>query len=598
MLTLSKRHVIRTLALGLVLATAGFCFAVNSAGQRSAAGAPEAGGRAVGSSTLHFTNALLTGAAPLQADTFDLGDACFGSQITRYLSAGGGLRPYGFAEFNKSLVSQLAVNSSLGLAAGGCLEGSIVTGSISPLVFQAVVNDSAAVSPFFTGGNFQLNVVTCPPQMFRFAVDKVNNGVVGQSYISKLEVLGGNKTVTFSVMPNTLTVDGAPKGSTGSLDAIGLSLAADGTITGRPLQAGNVSFIARAVDSIKRIAMDRQNAVQDQLVTFSIEDNGIAASDYTTISVRVKGDVGQLNKDTVNFSGYINASGGSIKSLNGSDFMFALGGATFKGRFNEKGKVVNQRGGPLVFEDGSRMSASVNARSGQLSGVITNASLAKKIDAINITDRSTRRYSIGMGVCNLLHAADVIEFATKRSGDKFQLDYKLGKTGTPLAGGFQIIGVKGSDKTTIAGLTGVQWAVKFLAIPRFGIDQNAGLDALNSVNVRIGTRFTQKLTTLTSNARGDTQFSSKFPGETVSKFQLNSRNFRGQLLTQPLSFNATGIQPASSAGAASAANFSLGLDLDRTGGNADFSGEAAKHISTGQKANRKSHAWVDADNLR
>lgn len=598
MLTLSKRHIVRTLAFGVVLAMAGFCYAVNTAGQRSSGAAVEAGDRAVGSNTLHFTNALLTGAPPLQPDTFDMGDACFGSQITRYLSAGGGLRRYSFSEFNQSLVSQLAVNSSLGLSAGGCLEGSIVAGSVSPLVFQAVVTDSAAVSPFFAGGNFQLNVMVCAPNDFRFAVDKINNGVLGQSYISKLEVLGGNKTVTFSVMPNTLTVNGQPKGNTGSLDSIGLSLASDGTITGRPLQTGSVSFVARAVDSIKRIALDRQNAVQDQLVTFSIEDNNIVSCDYTTIAVSVKGDVGQFNKDTVTFSGYISTAGAAIRSLNGSDFMFVLGGATFKGRFNEKGQVVNARGGPLVFEDGSRMVCTVNSRSGQISGTIVKASLSKRLDAINITDRSTRRYSVGVGLCALVHAADVLEFATKRNGDKFQIDYKLGKIGTPLAGGFQIIGVKGSDKLTVAGLTGVQWATKFLAIPRYGIDANAGLDSLSSVTVRIGTRFVQKLTTLTSNARGDTQFSTKFPGESVLRLQLNSRNFRGQILTNPLSFQSTGIQPASVAGGASAANFTLGLDLDRTGSNADFSGEAAKHISTGQKSNRRNHAWVDADNLR
>jgi hypothetical protein len=595
---LSKRHFVRTLALSLVLAMAGFCYAVNTAGQRSTGAAAQAGDRAVGSNTLHFTNALFTAAPPLATDTFDLGDACFGSQITRYLSAGGGLRPYNFSEFNQSLVSQLTVNSSLGLSAGGCLEGSIVAGSVTPLVFQAVVSDSAAVSPFFTGGNFRLNVMICAPNDFRFAVDKINNGVVGQSYISKLEVLGGNHQVTFSMMPNTLTVNGQPKGNTNSLDAIGLNLAADGTITGRPLQPGNVSFVARATDSIKRIALDRANAVQDQLVTFSIEDNNIVASDFTTISVSVKGDVGQFNKDTVKFSGYVNASGGAIKSLNGSDFMFVLGGATFKGRFNEKGQVVNDRGGPLVFEDGSRMVCTVNSRSGQISGLIVKASLSKRLDAINITDRSTRRYSVGVGLCAVVHGSDILDFVTKRSGDKFQLDYKLGKLGSPLAGGFQIIGVKGSDKLTVAGLTGVQWATKFLAIPRFGIDANAGLDALDSINVRIGTRFNQKLTTLTSNTRGDTTFSTKFPGESVAKLQLNSRNFRGQILTNPLSAQSTGIKPASEAAGASLANFTLGLDLDRKGSNADFSGEASKHISTGQKSNRKPHAWVDAENLR
>ena len=80
MFKLNKRHIARSLALGMVLAVVGFCYATSTADQRSASASDSAGGRGVGSNTLHFTNALLLPPVALPAlNTYDLGDACFGS---------------------------------------------------------------------------------------------------------------------------------------------------------------------------------------------------------------------------------------------------------------------------------------------------------------------------------------------------------------------------------------------------------------------------------------------------------------------------------------------------------------------------------------
>ncbi len=598
MLKLSKTHIVRSLAFGLVLAVVGFCYATNTADSRGLEGDSSAGSRAVGSNTLHLTSPLFGAPVPLPGlSTYDLGDACFGSEITRYITAGGGVRPYGFGATPSPL---LALPSTINLTAGGCLEGTVVAGAVAGLfTFQVSVTDSTAITQLTSTGNFQLNLVVCPPQMFRFAVDKINNGVLGQSYFGNLAVLGGNHTVTFSVLPNTLTVDGAAKGSNG-LEAIGLSLASDGTITGRPLQTGHVTFVARAVDSINRIANDRSDTIQDQIITFDIEDSAIASTDYTTTSVTVKGVIGQVGKDSIKFSGLVNGS--AVGTLKGSSFIFTLGGAAFEGELDAQGRFVNKRGGPLVFQDGSTMTGKVNGNTGQISGSVSKATLAKKLDAVNILDRSTRRYALGVGLCGGVHAADMLEFATKRQGDKFQLDYKLGKIGTSLGGAFQIIKVQGNDKVTIAGNTGVQWAAKFICIPRFGIDSAPGLDSLSSIRVRIGTRFNQLLTDLKTSGNGNTTFTSKLLGSTVSRFSLNTRKFQGQLLTQPLQGNApngTGIGPASDPKSI-AGPFTLGIDLDRSGGNSDFTGEDAKKINRGGnhgKKNAKSpstfHSWFD-----
>jgi len=73
---------------------------------------------------------------------------------------------------------------------------------------------------------------------------------------------------------------------------------------------------------------------------------------------------------------------------------------------------------------------------------------------------------------------------------------------------------------------------------------------------------------------------------------LNSRNFVGTVTTQPLSVFTTGIFAARSAPAAT--NFPFGLDIDRTAGNADFTGEVGKRIIP----NAGKGYWTDQHNLR
>jgi hypothetical protein len=600
---LNKRHLARTLAVAMLFAAAGFSYAVSTGSRGTGGDGAEAGTRVVGSSTLRFTNALLIDNPAPTLDVFDLGDACFGSMVTRYITVAGGLRPYSVAAVD--LNNFLPLTSSLSLNSSGLLMGTVARpaglgAGNANLNFIVSAGDSALVSanPNANQAGFTLTMVTCDPNIFRFAVDRINNGVVGQSYTSKLEVLGGDGPVTFSVVPNTLTLDGTPKGNVGGLEAIGLSLSNDGTIVGRPLQAGAVQFTARATDRqspIRGVALDRSNTVQDQVVTFIIEDNPITSSDYITLSCSVKGDIGKLNKDSIKFSGNVNLSGGAFNSLNGALLKFVIGGASFTGRFNDKGQAESVRGGPLVFADGTRMSVSVNPRTGQMTGSITNASLGVALDGANIANRSTRRYGVAFHIGSAVVGSDLIEFATKRSGNKFQLTYKLGKFGQPLGGAFQLVNVKGKDSATVAGNDGVAWAVKFIAVPRFGVDANAGLDAISSINVRIGNRFDQKINSqfLVSTPSGNTSLiKNNLKGETVSKLTLNSRNFVGTVTTQPLSVFSTGIFAAHSAQGAT--NFPFGLDVVRTTGNAPFTGEVAKRIIP----NAGKGYWTDQHNLR
>lgn len=601
MSTLNREHLVRASALGLVVAMMGFCYATSTGrglggSEDSGNATVSVGARGVGTTPLRFTNAF----DPTPPPAYDLGDACYGSVITRYLTAAGGVRPYSFIQTGLE-PAIIGAQSSLTLFQSGYLVGSLVPGNPSPLYFQSTVSDSMGTTPNSVTGLFKLNLFVIGPTVFRFGTDRVNNGVVGQHYATKVDTLGGIKTVTYSVVPNSLTLNGASKGPNAGLEAIGLSLASDGTISGRPLEPGLVSFTARAIDSENRVASPKSGAAgENQEITFSIEENTTASTDFTTLACRAKSDLGKVGKDSISFSGIMNLSGNAFTALNGSRFEFRLGGASFVGFVNFKGKVVNQRGGPVVYADGSRMNAAVDPRNGKVRGTVSKVTLGKLLDGQNVSNRSTRRYAVQLNIAKAVVASDMLEFSTRKSGDKFTVDYKLGKLGQSLGGVFQVLSVKGSDKLTVSGRPGVAWATKFLAVPRFGVNANAGLDAVSSLRVRIGNQFSDLIQSkyLTSTRKGGIQLANRGRvGEVVDKFAYNPAKFTGSLVTQPLSSTATGIVQAGLS-SSPVVNFTLGLDVQRTGTNPSFSGEAAKHVAPGQKSNRRFNNWVDKVNLR
>jgi hypothetical protein len=171
-----------------------------------------------------------------------------------------------------------------------------------------------------------------------------------------------------------------------------------------------------------------------------------------------------------------------------------------------------------------------------------------------------------------------------------------------MGGSFQILNVKGTDRLTIAGEPGDAWQVRFLAIPRFGIDATPAFDAINSIGVRIGTRYESRINgqRLTSSGSGKIQYKADKTGApVVTNFSLDGRKFIGTLTTNSLSAFSTGI-PQAGASARPSVNFTLGLDIDRTGNNADFSGENSKAVYNKAQGARgvPGTQWVDQINLR
>ena len=247
----------------MMLAVAGFCYATLTASAVSSRSAdvPGVAPRRVGSGELRFTNPLFQGGGPTD---FDLGDATFGSIIQRYITAAGGVRPYNYIYGAPSLKTLLGPNSSLLIGQSGYMAGSIAFNSANPLVFGVTATDSTGSSGHLrVSANFHITPALGGVGVFRFAVDNINNGLVGLNYVGALDTIGPIGTVTYTIVPNTLTLNGAPIGTDGKLENVGLSLCKDGVIYGKPLLPGQVSFKAHATDSQKRVAKDRTNTVLD-----------------------------------------------------------------------------------------------------------------------------------------------------------------------------------------------------------------------------------------------------------------------------------------------------------------------------------------------
>lgn len=597
MLKVDSSFLARTLALALILALAGFTYATSTE-SRGLEASTGIGARAVGSSAIRFTNAfLLPGgdAADPLPDTFDLGLACYGSQMTRYITMVGGIRPY--VVTSTTINPILPAQSTLALRPSGLLSGIVLNGAPAAFNFSATVTDTFCPTSIQQLGNFRLTLVTLAPGDFRFAVSRINNGSVGLHYIAKLDAIGGIQPVRFTILPNTLQVNGVFKGNTARLESLGLSLADDGTIFGRPLETGTVTFTARAEDAGGKQANDTTGTVRDQQVTFTISDNSVVQTDFASFNVTVKGETAKLGRDSVKFNGQFNV--GNLKNLevNGFLFAFRIGGATYEGRFDKTGKVVSvNTGRPLKFADGSTMKAKVDLNSGQISGQISKASLVRAVDAVNIENLSTKRIAMGITISDIAAVSDTLDFSTRRVGDKYQLDYKIGKVGQSLGGSCHILSVNGNDGSTTAGQDGTAWRVRFIAIPRFGLDAAAGTDLISSASVKIGANFSQAIPGTSLLAKnGKLTFSDKqASGEKLVSLSYDTVKFTGEAKSLPLTQSKTGIPvaksfppppPAVPGGLpgpdprANDRNFTFGFELARPAPNASFKGEGAKQVT-------------------
>jgi len=579
----------RALAFALVLAAASFCLAVSTFDR----GAPTRDLRSVGSAVaLRFTNPPVA-LAPAE---FDLGDAGFGSTLTRYVTAEGGLKPYRFRSEGPLGLSNVIAGfpTTLQLGLSGVLAGTLppqprdtltkqplpfpsktITGSAG-FRFQVTVQDSRAFGTLLgqtLTGLFNLQLVDTATAPFRFAMDSVPDARLGASYLANLDVVGGRGALTYSVISSVDTATGLAV----PMDKLGLYVAADGSIIGRPLATGVFAIKVRCVDSRRGIALSRNGLVQDQVFNFTVRDQPIASTDLATLQCSVRGDFDQGTHDVLQYRGLVSTLGRTTASLLNSDFSFRLGGILVSGRLDNKGQSS------ATLLDGSKLKFKVNTANGFVDIAVKSGSFANALQAFNLRSGLTRQ-PVEVTVGDAVASSEVLDFKTSVSGSHYALSYRFGSgsTGSSAAGVFQITSVLGRDGTALSGPAGDSWRVLFLASPRTAVQdpqgRSQGFTGITGATVRIGAAFAQPLVGAPLLAsQGNLKFSG-FPGSGVKSFALSTSRFTGKLLTNVLSTGGTGIPLASQAPQFGQLFFPLGLDLARGASAAPYSGEHARAI--------------------
>lgn len=558
-----RRWVSQALAVGFVFALAGFTYALSTSTEVDA---PQVEGRAVGSyNSLRFTNPFVAGFTT----EYDLGDAIFGSTITRYVTADGGVRPYRFTSEGPNSFQNVieGLQSSLRFSVSGILAGSVpsslpnnplyltATGA-KGLRFQVTVRDAAGTSGATRSGFFNLFLRNLGPNEYRFAIDSIPAGLLGAPYVARAETLGGVGKQTFSLVSLTGAATAAE---------LGIFVNSDGTISGRPLKTGTFTLTVRAVDALNRTARNRQNAANDQALTFTVANSPVTSSDLITLSCSAKGDTAKTNGDSLSYKGIVNIGG--VKSLLNSQVFFRLGGIEITGALDKSGRFKTTLAG------GEKLDIRVNTK-GTIDAKISKGTFATSLNIAALTTPTDRR-PVTLSIGDIVTTSEVLEFATEKSGTEYALNYSLGRTGSSSAGAFQIISIKGRDSVTQGGLEGDKWKVNFLALPRVGITATAGTNNVTLATISVGDTFVQQLKGIVSNGKS-VRFSAG-PDSVVKSFKVDSKSFKGQLSTNTLPTKLSGIPTATKAAAFGQLYFPLGVELTRSSGES-FIGEHGKAL--------------------
>jgi hypothetical protein len=497
---------IRALSLGAIGATLAcswaLCTMAVPSGSRAVAVT-----RAVGSG-LHISNPFIGANAqfPSGGNTssdpkgFDLGDAVIGSQLSRYISALDGVTPYTFS-------STTAGSLGLTVSTVGHVTGTfMLTGTNQPN-FNATVLDAAGVT---RTGIFFLNPTTAT---FHFAVDALPQASVGQDYNTNIEVIGGAPAnTTFSIVAGSVKLNGA---AVPDLETTGLRLFNDGTLCGRPLVAGSISFTAQAIRSGAH-ALNRAQTAADQ--PFTIQVLGINSIQSVLATQSATMNVGNGFRDRFQLKAFINTNGQDNTAFANKTLTVRIGNATFSTTLDSGGRA---RQGTVV--------ASLKALSGALTVQIRNSDLSKVFDTFPSASTQTAVLQISLGETYL--GTEAIRFQNRSRRGRAQLRYTLGRD-IQLGGLFQIISVKAADFGTSSTAFKIAFLVSHVrgnTTLNFGTPQQA--------TINIGQGFSQSVPLFRGRSR------TVPPG--IRSVSIDTKRKLGTITTLALPSSQTGVLPGS-----------------------------------------------------
>ena len=526
------RREFQSVCLGLVFAAIGFSWALAvPSTQQTPGSTPKVGGM-----NLMFANPFLLPGQDLQFPNggntgfdpqgYDLGDVVLGSQFVRYVTALGGVRPYTFA-FAGAPGTTGATMDPTGRVHGGLPD-------TSSRYFNATLQDAAGVTRL---GYFRVFSAGTNPGDFRFEVNRLPTAQVGVDLITNLIVRNQDATTVFSIVPQSIFLDGAPLDS---LEQNGLTLTVDGTLSGRPLNSGALTFTAHAVKQ-NRIALDRTAVVNDQPLTLNILPQTSVQSTLVTTSATLTADLSGKTVPTFTMTALVNMLPLPTGTKTSQHFAFRLGGQSFTASLDGDGSAQ---------ANGAKVTVTNNAGVGTLKLTFKNKSLLSLLTPTP-ADGSKKSLVAEIEIGSAFIGTDLIPFDVRNRSNRVQMTYNITKD-VPPSGIFLITGGTARDAAKDQGtqfrLNVLVSNVKGETDSDFGDPQNA--------TIRIGPGFVQSVP-LTK--RGKT-FSGTAGGVT---FRLTPATLKGTITTGLLPSSLTGILPLSPA-----ANFPqillVGIDLQTT----------------------------------
>ncbi len=164
-------------------------------------------------------------AGPLQIPTQALTDVTAGAFTYQQLTAQGGRQPYTWT------LKSGALPAGLDLAADGSLSGTPI--DPGPFTFIVTATDSSVPTPEASSGSITMTIL--PPAPLAVSTSQLFDATQGQAYFSSLNADGGDGPYTWSLV-------------SGSLPS-GLTLDADGRVSGVATKASDARFAVRVTDS-------------------------------------------------------------------------------------------------------------------------------------------------------------------------------------------------------------------------------------------------------------------------------------------------------------------------------------------------------------
>ena len=238
----------------------------------------------IGTVQTDFT--LTVNSSSFQITTSSLPDGVEGKPYSAQLEATGGATPYTWSCVSGDLSAiGLSLDGKTGEITGTLSSGT--AGSTYTFTFEVEdANGAIATKDFEIAVYALLEIVTSGLQ----------DGVLNKAYSVTLQATGGKAPYTWG------EVTGDPDGDGYDLADFGLTLNTDGTITGTPSKAGQVTFRAKVVDS----ANPQQEATKDLTInikastwTVQVVDPNVSAA-YCSMVVDSSDHVHIVYQDMVN----------------------------------------------------------------------------------------------------------------------------------------------------------------------------------------------------------------------------------------------------------------------------------------------------------